>query len=164
LAQALGAAHLRWANFVNTRGRRRGHVFDSRFASVAMDDAHPMAAVTYVAMTPVRARLVERAADWRWSSVGAHAGLRRGRFWPAWMTGSSLSRQYLERVGSFAALVEGDAERPAFAAIGGAETTGRPLGAADFGADLERVLGRPIARRSPGRKPARAERETPRLP
>ncbi len=70
----------------------------------------------------------------------------------------------LARVDSFAALIEGDAESPAFAAIRAAETTGRALGAADFGADLEGVLGRPIARRSPGRKPARAEPETPRLP
>jgi hypothetical protein len=69
----------------------------------------------------------------------------------------------LERVDPFAALIEGDAERPAFAAIRAAETTGRPLCAADFVADLERVLGRPIARRSPSRKPARAEPETPRL-
>jgi putative transposase len=90
LALALGAAHRRWANFVDARGRWRGHLFDGRFASVAMDDAHLMAAVKYVAMTPVRARLVERAADWRWSSVGAHPGFRLGRFWPAWMTGLSL--------------------------------------------------------------------------
>jgi putative transposase len=35
-----------------------------------------------------------------------------------------------------------------------AEGTGRPLGTADFVADLERRLGRPLARRAPGRKPA----------
>ncbi len=36
MAQALGATHRRRANFVNTRGRWRGHLFDGRFASVAM--------------------------------------------------------------------------------------------------------------------------------
>lgn len=41
----------------------------------------------------------------------------------------------------------------AFAALRGTETTGRPLGNADFIAGLERLLGRPIARRAPGRKP-----------
>jgi len=69
----------------------------------------------------------------------------------------------LERVGSFASLIEGDAESPAFSAIRAAETTGRPLGAADFVDGLERVLGRRIARRSPGRKPAQPESEAPRL-
>jgi hypothetical protein len=37
-----------------------------------MDEAPLIAAVRYVAMNPVRARLVGRAVDWRWSSVGAH--------------------------------------------------------------------------------------------
>ena len=155
LALAPGAAHRRWANFVSARGRWRGHLFDGRFASVAMDEAHLIAAVRYVAMNPVRARLVERAADWRWSSVGAHlAGVDDGLV---------TVTPVLERVGSFASLIEGDAESPAFSAIRAAETTGRPLGAADFVDGLERVLGRRIARRSPGRKPAQPESEAPRL-
>jgi hypothetical protein len=40
MAQALGATHRRWANFTNARGRWRGHLFDGRFASVAMDEAN----------------------------------------------------------------------------------------------------------------------------
>ncbi len=64
MAQALGAAHRRWANFVNARGRWRGHLFDSRFASVAMDESHLMAAVRYVALNPVRARLAATAEAW----------------------------------------------------------------------------------------------------
>ena len=55
LAQALGAAHRRWANFVNARSRWRGHLFDGRFASVVMDESHLLAAVRYVALNPVRA-------------------------------------------------------------------------------------------------------------
>ena len=72
MARALGAAHRRWANFINARGRWRGHLFDGRFASVVMDEAHLHAAIRYVALNPVRARLVARAADWPWSSARAH--------------------------------------------------------------------------------------------
>jgi hypothetical protein len=54
LALALGAAHRRLVNFVNARGRWRGHLFDGRFASVAMDDAHLLTAVRYVTLNPVR--------------------------------------------------------------------------------------------------------------
>ncbi|EGF89316.1 hypothetical protein ABI_46640 [Asticcacaulis biprosthecium C19] len=57
----MGAAHPRWANFVNARGRWRGHLFDRRFALVAMDEDHLMAAVRYVAINPVRARLAPKA-------------------------------------------------------------------------------------------------------
>ena len=146
LALDLGAAHRRWANFVNARGRWRGHLFEGRFASVAMDEDHLISAVRYVAMNPVRAGLADRAEDWPWSSVRAHlAGEDDGLVAVAPVLG---------RVQRFADLIEGDAESPAFAAIRAAEHTGRPLGAADFVADLERRLGRPVARRAPGRKPA----------
>ena len=106
-------------------------------------------------MNPVRARLVQRAVDWRWSSVSAHlAGVDDGLVTVA---------PVLSRVDSFAALVECDAESPAFAVIRAAETTGRPLGTVDFVADLERLLRRPIARRAHGRKPALAPLDAPRL-
>ena len=39
-----------------------------------------------------------------------------------------------------------------FTSLRGAEGIGRPLGTADFVSELERRLGRPIARRAPGRK------------
>jgi len=40
----------------------------------------------------------------------------------------------------------------AFTSLRRAEGIGRPLGTADFVIELERRLGRPIARRAPGRK------------
>jgi putative transposase len=149
LARALGAAHRRWANFVNARGRWRGHLFDGRFASTVMDESHLLTAVRYVSLNPVRARLVQRAQDWSWSSVRAHlAGEDDGLV---------RVRAVLDRVERFADLVEGEPDPPGFAAIRAAETTGRALGTAAFVADLERLLGRPIARRAPGRKPAAGE-------
>ena len=61
----------------------------------------------------------------------------------------------LERVGDFATLLRDRAsDDAACAALRSAEGTGRPLGSADFVADLERRLGRPMARRAPGRKPS----------
>lgn len=147
MAQALGAAHRRWANFVNARGRWRGHLFDGRFASVAMDEDHLITAVRYVALNPVRARLAATAESWPWSSVHAHL---KGED-----DGLVNVRPVLERVPQFAELIATDGDDAGFAALRASESTGRPLGTADFIAGLERVLGRPIARRAPGRKPRR---------
>jgi len=44
--------------------RVTGHLWQGRFSSVAMDEAHLVASLRYVALNPVRARLVERAEDW----------------------------------------------------------------------------------------------------
>ncbi len=146
LARAMGAAHRRWANFINARGRWRGHLFDGRFASVAMDEAHLISAVRYVALNPVRARLVARAHDWRWSSVHAHLACADD--------GLVTVAPVLSRVRDFAALIATNADDPDFAEFRAAEAIGRPLGTADFIRDLERRLGRRIARRAPGRRPA----------
>jgi putative transposase len=158
LGRAIGEAHRRYTNFINARGRWSGHLFQSRFASVAMDDAHLTAAVRYVSFNPVRARLVARPQDWAWSSVRAHlAGVD-----DALVAVTPL----VERFGAagLADLLRADGDdEAAFAALRGAETTGRPLGNADFIAGLERLLGRPIARRAPGRKPATTAPDQPNL-
>ena len=55
ISRALGEAHRRHTNFINARGRWTGHLFQSRFASVAMDESHLRSAVSYVSLNPVRA-------------------------------------------------------------------------------------------------------------
>ncbi|HEY2177373.1 MAG TPA: hypothetical protein VGH15_02225 [Caulobacteraceae bacterium] len=45
------------------------------------------------------------------------------------------------------------AEPPAFKSLRASEGSGRPLRNADFIAGLGCLLGRPIAKRAPGRKP-----------
>ncbi len=156
LARAIGEAHRRYTNFINARGRFSGHLFQSRFASVAMDEAHLIAAARYVSLNPVRAQLVSRAEDWPWSSVRAHLSRRDDEL----VTVGPL----LTRVGDFADLLRPNAtDEGAFAAIRSSEGSGRPLATADFVADLERRLGRPIARRAAGRKRKEADGDQPAL-
>src|SRR5947207_402678 len=147
LARAIGEAHRRYTNFINARGRWIGHLFQARFASVVMDEEHLIAAARYVSLNPVRARLVQRAEDWPWSSVRAHLAGRGD--------GLVNVKPLLDRVSDFAALLrDGRFDENSFARIRDAETTGRPLATAEFVVQLERILGRRIARRAPGRKPS----------
>jgi putative transposase len=144
LGRAVGEAHRRYTNFINARGRWIGHLFQGRFSSVAMDEAHLLAALRYVSLNPVRARLVARAQDWAWSSVRAHL---------AGVDDELVSVRYaLERVERFADLLGAGDDDAAYRTLRESESTGRPLGNADFVSGLERLLGRPIARRAPGRK------------
>lgn len=115
-----------------------------------MDDAHFMAALTYVALNPVRAGLIARAEDWPWASTRAHLrGVDDALVRVAPLAGRGWNFAGLLREAEACA-----AQSPAgWDALRASEGTGRPLGTADFVADLERRLGRPIARRSPGRKP-----------
>jgi putative transposase len=131
---------------INTRSGVRGHLFQSRFGSVPMDEAHLVTAARYVSLNPVRARLVERAEDRPQSSVRAHL---KGED-----DGLVKVGPLLERVGDFAKLLQPDErDRERFSELRMREKTGRPLAPEDFVRDLETRLGRPVVRRAPRRKP-----------
>jgi putative transposase len=62
-------------------------------------------------------------------------------------------RLVLDRMPHFAELISTTQDQD-FADLRLAEGSGRPLGTAEFVTGLERLLGRPLTRRAPGRKPA----------
>ena len=72
LRATLASAHTRYAQRINRAQAASGHLFQGRYASYAMDDAHLMVAVRYIENNPVAAGLARRAEDWRWSSARAH--------------------------------------------------------------------------------------------
>lgn len=70
--QALNGTYGQWWN---KRHQTVGHVFQGRFkAQIVQHDAYAMTLSRYVAQNPVRARLVGRAEDWKWSSYGQLIG------------------------------------------------------------------------------------------
>ncbi len=73
LAKAIGLAHARHSRHINAAHGWTGHLWASRFFSVALDDAHLWTAIRYVELNPVRARLATEAEAWPWSSAPAHA-------------------------------------------------------------------------------------------
>jgi putative transposase len=145
LALALARAHRLYAGYFNARARQTGHLFQGRFGSAAMDEDHLMAAARYLALNPVRARLVERADDWPHSSLRAHLAGRDD--------GLVEVRPLLERAPRFADLIEAGPDEAAFMALRRNEIIGRPLGSPAFLETLARQLGRPVAPAKRGRKP-----------
>jgi putative transposase len=150
LRAALGEAHRRYTRRVNLRQGWRGYLWQGRFASFAMDEGYLLACARYVELNPVRARLADRARDWRWSSARAHLAGRDD----ALVSVAPL----LERAPDWRAFLGQGLDTAEHAVIRASERTGRPLGAAPFVRRLERRLGRPLARQKPGPKPRPAPR------
>jgi putative transposase len=148
LARTFSQLHRSYTGYINARMRVTGHLWQGRFGSVAMDEAHLLAALRYVALNPVRARLVDRAEDWQWSSTRALLKAQDDhvvRVAPA-----------LERVGDFRAFLGEDFDEPSiYSALRRAETIGRPVGSPDWLAKMEGVTGLKLAAAKRGRKPAR---------
>lgn len=145
LWRTLGDVHRRYTGFVNARRRSTGHLWQGRFGSVAMDEAHFVTALRYIALNPVRARLVAKAEDWRWSSTRA---LLAGQDDHVVTVAPAL-----ERVGNFAAFLgEAFDEELTYAALRRAESVGRPIGSPAWLAQMEERLGRSLAPQKRGPK------------
>ncbi len=147
LRACLSKVHRAYAGHIHAREKRTGHFWQGRYGCVAMDEAHLLAALPYVALNPVRARRVKRAQQWTWSSVHAH--LDPGK-------GDKLTdpAPVLDRVGDFAALLRLGEDASLSMALRRAETVGRPLGDGAFMDWIETKLGRDAkpGRRGPARK------------
>jgi putative transposase len=144
LRRALAAVHRRYAGIIHARRRRTGHFWQGRFGAVAMDEDHLAAAMRYVSLNPVRARLVARAQDWRWSSTRAHLTGKDD--------GITARAPIRERFPDFADLIAfADAE--SFTRLRAAESIGRPLGDDRFLAKIERATKRRLTPRKRGPKP-----------
>lgn len=146
LRRALSKVHRAYAGHVHARLDRTGHFWQGRYGCVPMDEAHLGAALRYVALNPVRARLVERATDWRWSSVHAQLGL----------VGDDQvtdTAPVAARYPDFGALIDAGEDEERSRALRRAETVGRPLGEPAFMDWIEGVTGRKLKPEKRGPKP-----------
>jgi putative transposase len=149
LRRALARVHRSYAGIIQARRKRSGHFWQGRFGAVAMDEAHLAAALRYVSLNPVRARLVQRAQDWRWSSARAHL---RGKD-----DGLTALAPIGDRFPHFADLLASEPEADLFARLRAAESIGRPLGDDRFLARIERRTGRSLKPGKRGPKPPAPE-------
>ena len=149
LRRALAPVHRSYAGHVHLRQTKSGHFWQGRFGAVAMDEAHLGAALRYVALNPVRARLCQRATDGPWSSVHAHVG-RKG-------DGLTQREPVLSRYPDFAGLLKSGEDGALSEKLRHAETIGRPLGTQAFVTKLERKSGRILRPAKRGPKPEAEE-------
>ena len=147
LCPAIGEAHRRYTRMVNFRQGWRGHLWQGRFSSFAMDSGHLLSAARYVERNPVKARLVGSAAAWPWSSAATHvSGKTDGIAETAWLT-----ERIAGWVCTWAEHLRKRDEKDFGAMMRLHETTGRPLGGKSFVKKLESLLGRTLLPCRPGR-------------
>jgi putative transposase len=145
LRRTFADAHRRYSGFINARHRWTGHLWQGRYGAVAMDEAHLAAAARYVALNPVRARLVDSAGDWPWSSARAHLAGEDDELVEV--------GPLLERCGDFASFLGAEEDQQATRALRASEISGRPVGSEEWLAALEARSGRSLAHKKRGPKP-----------
>jgi REP element-mobilizing transposase RayT len=62
----------------NRRHNRVGHLFQGRFKAIVIQkDSHLLEVCRYVVLNPVRAKVVEKPEQWKWSSYRAMGGMEK---------------------------------------------------------------------------------------
>ena len=145
LRRAIGEAHRRYTRRVNFREKWRGYLWQGRFASFIMDEPYLLAATCYVELNPVRAKLVEHASQWPWSSAKAHLKGRDDRLVKV--------KPLLAMVGNWKAFLRSAIAEEELRDLREHGRTGRPLGSSHFLDHLESLVGRVLKRQKPGPKP-----------
>ena len=71
-----------YAQHVNRRHDLHGHLFQGRYHAVLVQkDSHLLELARYIVLNPVRAGMVKRPQDWRWSSYHATVGSLPHKEW-----------------------------------------------------------------------------------
>ncbi len=145
LARAVGEAHRRYTVRVNQRENWRGYLWQGRFSSYPLDEQYLLAAVRYVEQNPVRARLVERAWQYEWSSAAAHVRKRDDVLVKV--------KPMLGRVAHWRDYLGTEPDSTDTEMLRRHLRTGRPLGSPEFVESLEAKVGRALVPRKRGPKP-----------
>lgn len=139
----------RWyVPYFNRRYSRTGGLFQGRYRAIPVDtDVYWLTCLRYIEQNPVRAQMVPRPADYRWSSYRAHAWGE----WPDWLvphpvylgladTAQGRQRKYRAFCGS-------ELRDPDLSALRYAVHHGWAFGSAAFEQEIERRVGRPVVPR-----------------
>ena len=144
LGKAIGEVHRRYTTEINRREGWKGYLWQGRFASYPLDESWLLRAAAYVELNPVKAGIVSKAWDYRWSSVHAHlAGHDRN--------GLVKADRLLTLIGDWKSYLQ-SAQGDTSEVIEKHERTGRPLGSDDFVERAGRILHRELKKQKPGPK------------
>lgn len=132
------------AQVFNSKYDRKGRLWQNRYFSCPVDfGEHLWTVARYIERNPVRAKLIQKPDEWKWSSARFHIHGVRDKFEE---TLSELFEEKDRKEYSIFLGVEGGEEE-----VRKATSTGRPFGDLSFYERLEKLLGRNLLPKKGGR-------------
>jgi putative transposase len=72
--------NMKYSQYYNKKIGTGGHLFQGRFFSCVMDELHTMICTRYIERNPVRANIIQKPCDWKWSSARIHCDMEQDKF------------------------------------------------------------------------------------
>src|SRR5690606_21228096 len=153
--RAVGQAHVQAFNY---RHGRSGTLWQGRFKSCLVDtDRYLLTVIRYIELNPVRAAMVARPEDYRWSSVHTHLDRACDPLITLHPLYLSLGHDSAERADTYGVWLQSGVVGAELADVRRHIAQERALGDPRFQRMVERALNRPAACRPRGRPRKRSE-------
>ncbi len=118
----------RYVPFINHKYGRSGSLWESRYKSnLVQSERYFLAVMRYIELNPVRANMVEQAAQYRWSSFRHNSGLKPLSFITPHPIFNMLGSDTATRSGNYLSMFEQQQNSQEINAIRNAWQTGRSL-------------------------------------
>lgn len=144
MMQAVGR---RFVHFVNTRYARTGTLWEGRFwSSVVHSERYFFACSRYIELNPVRAGMVDKPAEYRWSSYRCNALGTDDRLVTPFALYDALGARSADREASYRALFNDPLSEETLDTIRRATKTKGIVGDDNFRSVVEQKLQRSLAR------------------
>ncbi len=146
LSHTFGQTHRHYTRHINFREGWRGYLWQGRFSSYVLDEDYLYAAVRYVENNPVKAKIVENAEDYAWSSAKARVYGQKDDL---------VSNFFLtEEIKDWSIFLKSTYEEELSDAVFESHlNTGRPFGPSYFTQNVEALTGYMLTKLKPGPKP-----------
>ena len=144
MSRYLAKLHRDYARRTNSLHEWGGHLWQERFYSVVMEEAHTLSAMRYVELNPVRSGLVRDPEDWPWSSARANLGLAVDRLL------STRPRSVV--VDDWQSYLNEAIEEEELDDLRNNTRIGRPTGSTEFIEQVEIATGRTLRKKARGPK------------
>jgi len=156
MALGVGTSHMRYSRWLNRKMGWSGHLWANRYHSTCLDGEHLWNAIRYIEQNPLRARMIDSAAEYPWSSTRGHAQLQV----PSGLLSADDPFPGHVGAGDWVGWVNAGLDERQAGLLRKNTLSGRPTGSEQFVADLERRLGRILQEPRMGRPRRRpAEKE-----
>ena len=151
---ALLMKHLgqRYVQYINRTYRRSGTLWEGRFRScLTQSENYVLACYRYIELNPVRAGMVNRPQDYRWTSYHSNAMGKPGTLITPHDQYLRLARNEEDRRAAYKALFKAHLDEEIVTQIRSATNGNYALGSERFQKEIEAALGRRARRGQAGR-------------
>ena len=132
----------RYVQYINTTYKRTGTLWDSRYkSSLVQEDRYLLLCQRYIELNPVRARMVDEPAHYRWSSYRANALGQQDCLVTPHALFRELASDDEARRAAYRALFVSEIDVPQLTDIRTALQQSQPLGDSRFSAQIEAATG-----------------------